>query len=402
MRVLFADALADRARVRLASQGFEVQVDASLSGASLAAAVAEHRPEVLVVRSTKVAADVLAAGSLSLVVRAGAGVNTIDLAAASARGVFVANCPGKNADAVAELAMGLIIAVDRQIADAAADLRAGQWDKKRYSKARGLAGRTLGILGLGRIGLALAQRAAAFGMPVVAWSRSLDEETAAALGITCAPTPEALAACSDVLSVHLAASPSTAGFVGSSVFDALKHGAIFINTSRSEVVDEQALIEAMDEKSIRAGLDVFSSEPSAKSGPFEHALASHASVTGTHHIGASTLQAQEAVADEACRVVEQYRITGRPPNCVNLSTSTSTHGLVVRHLDRVGVLASVLTVLRGDQRNVGEMENTVFVGGGAASARIGLDGVPTAETLAAIEALPEVLYVSLVSLEGGV
>jgi D-3-phosphoglycerate dehydrogenase len=334
------------------------------------------------------------------VVRAGAGFNTIDIDAASGRGVFVANCPGRNADAVAELTLGLILAADRHIADCVADLRAGRWNKGAYSKAGGLKGRTLGILGMGMIGREVARRARAFGMEVVAWSRSLDDEKAEAWAVERALRPEDVAERADVVSVHLAASQQTRGLVGRSIFDAMKHGALFVNTSRADVVDEDALLAALDSKGLRAALDVFSGEPSGKSADFEHPLAAHPSVIGTHHIGASTAQAQESVADEACRIIEVFRETGRAPNCVNLSRrSASTHALVVRHLDRVGVLAQVLAILRADQRNVGEMENTVFVGGGAASARIGLNGAVSADAIARIEAIEEVLHTSCVELQ---
>ena len=191
MRVLFADKLPDQARTRLAAAGFEVSAEPTLSGEALTGRLAELEPDVLVVRSTKVtAADVAAATSLSLVVRAGAGVNTIDLDACSGAGVFVANCPGKNAVAVAELTFGLLLAIDRHIVDGAADLRAGRWNKKAYSKAAGLKGRVLGLLGFGGIGRAVARRAQAFGMPVVAWSRSLTDEAAAEAGVQRAASPD--------------------------------------------------------------------------------------------------------------------------------------------------------------------------------------------------------------------
>ena len=138
---------------------------------------------MLVVRSTKVTAAALHSGALKLVVRAGAGYNTIDVAAASRRGIYVSNCPGKNSMAVAELAFGLILALDRRIADNVAALRQGQWNKKEFSKARGLFGRTLGLIGLGQIGREMVPRARAFGLRVVAWSRSLTPESARALGV---------------------------------------------------------------------------------------------------------------------------------------------------------------------------------------------------------------------------
>ncbi|MFT4624587.1 MAG: D-3-phosphoglycerate dehydrogenase [Myxococcota bacterium] len=400
MRVLFADKLADHARTALASAGLEVRADPSLTGETLESALSEYDPDVLVVRSTKVGRSHIDSGkALSLVVRAGAGVNTIDLGACAEAGVFVANCPGRNAVAVAELTLALVLAIDRQIADNVKDLRAGRWDKQRYSKAGGLNGRTLGLIGLGNIGKAVAQRAQAFGMQVLAWSRSLDSETADALGVKRYDTPEDVARRADVVSVHLALTPETRGLIGRSVFNELRHGAMFINTSRAEVVDEGALLHALDHKEIRAGLDVFSNEPSAKTGTFMHPLAQHASVTGTHHIGASTEEAQISVADAVVEIVRAFHDQGRVLNCVNLADkSAATHCIVVRHRDRVGVLASVLAVLRAGGINVQEMDNTLFAGGLAASARIRVVGEPSDDLCDEIVALDHVLHASAVAL----
>jgi D-3-phosphoglycerate dehydrogenase / 2-oxoglutarate reductase len=398
MRILLADKLPDHARVRLASLGHEVRSEPGLSADSLVVALDTFDPDVLIVRSTKVnAAHLAAARSLSLVIRAGAGVNTIDVGTASARGVYVTNCPGKNAVAVAELTLGLILALDRHLPDGVADLRAGRWNKGRYSKANGLRGRTLGVLGTGMIGQEVARLGQAFGMEVLAWSRSLDDETAAALGVRRYDRPEDVALRSNVLSVHLALTPETRGFVGESIFSVMKPGALFINTCRAEVVDEAALLRALDTPGIRAGLDVFSGEPAGNDGAFEHPLARHPSVYGAHHIGASTNQAQDAVADEACRIVETFAATGRAPNCVNLTQpSRSDHTLVVRHLDRVGVLAAVLERLRADDVSIGEMENMIFDGEQAAVARIRLRGRPSEPTLDALGQHPHILSLTCV------
>lgn len=396
MRVLFADKLPDQARTRLAATGFEVIAEPSLAGDALTRRLADVGPDVLVVRSTKVTEDHIgAAPTLSLVVRAGAGVNMIDLDACSAAGVFVANCPGKNAVAVAELAFGLLLAIDRHIVDGASDLRAGRWNKKAYSQAEGLKGRVLGLVGFGGIGQAVARRARAFGMPVVAWSRSLTDEAAAAAGVTRGASPEEVARQCDILSVHLALTPETRGLVGESVFSSLRYGSIVLNTSRAEVLDEGALLSALDERELRAGLDVFSGEPSAKEGPFEHALAAHPRVVGSHHIGASTTQAQQSVADEACRIIEGFRDEGRVSNCVNMSVrSSADHRVVVRHRDRVGVLASLLALLREDDMNVQEMENLVFPGG-AAIARIQVTGQPSPDLGQRLSAAENVLHASI-------
>ncbi|HHO52843.1 MAG TPA: ACT domain-containing protein [Deltaproteobacteria bacterium] len=398
MRVLIADKLHDAARTRLAASGFEVRAEPGLSGEALVARLAELDPEILVVRSTAVTeAHTLAGPRLSLIVRGGAGVNTIDVAACSRRGIFVANCPGKNAVAVAELTLALALALDRSIPDNVSDLRAGRWDKARYAKGRGLSGRTLGILGVGAIGEAVAERAAAFGMTVVGWSRSLTDAGAARIGIVRLDTPQAVARRADVLSIHLALTPETRGLIGESIFSAMAPGSLFLNTSRAEVVDEGALQRAL-ERGIRAGLDVFSGEPTDKTAPFSHPLASHPSVYGTHHIGASTEQAQLAVGDEICRIAETFRDEGRVINGINrVITSSASHRLVVRHLDQVGVLARILEPLSEAGINVQEMENIVFPAG-AAIARIQISSEPSPQLLEALQALSAVLNVSVVTL----
>lgn len=387
MKILIADKLPDHARTRLAAGGCTVRIEA-LSPEVLA----EFAPDVLIVRSTKVKAEHLAAApTLSLIVRAGAGVDNIDLAACSQRGIYVSNCPGRNSVAVAELALGLILALDRRIPEGVADLRAGKWNKKKYSVARGLKGRTLGVIGTGGIGSELIVRAQACGMDIVAWSRSLTEERAAELGVHRATTPEEVARSADIVSVHLALTAETRGFVGESVFREMKHGAMFVNTARAEVVDEAALLSAIEKRGLRAGLDVFAGEPTGGEAEYVGVLASHPSVYGTHHIGASTDQAQDAVADEACRIVLAYRTTGSVPNCVNIAKkSIADHTLVVRHKDVVGVLAAILGVLREDGINVQEMENVVFAGAAAACARIQIHGAPSDAALARMRAHEDV------------
>lgn len=400
MRVLIADKLPDSARTHLQAAGLQVHSDPSLNGETLAAALREVDPDVLVVRSTKVqAAHFAAARSLQLVVRAGAGVNTIDLDAASSRAVYVANCPGMNADAVAELTFGHILNADRRIADNVRDLRGGEWKKKVYSKAAGLKGRTLGVIGCGDIGRAVIARAHGFEMPVVAWSRSLDERTAKRLGITRADSAIAVAQQADVLTVHLAMTPATRGFVGEAIFEALRPGAIFVNTSRGEVVDEPALMRAVRERGLRVGLDVLWDEP-ASDGGFSPALAQLDGVYITHHIGASTSQAQEAVAADACRIVLEWAATGSAPNCVNMAQKTpATHLLVVRHADEVGVLAGLLDLLREAGINVQQMQNIIFSGDhGAACARIQVEGVPGAPLLEACAAMSTIFDVKVVEL----
>jgi D-3-phosphoglycerate dehydrogenase len=409
MRVLIADKFEQSGLDGLKAAGCDVVYQPDLKDDALASAIKETAADVLVVRSTSVNAAMLEAGALSLVVRAGAGYNTIDVATASRRGIYVSNCPGKNSIAVAELAMALILALDRRVPDNVIELRAGKWNKKEYSKARGLFGRTIGLLGYGNIGQETARRAHAFGLRVVVWSRRFaraDQATAAALAreagvpIELAATPQELAERSDILSIHLALNADTKGLVNASVLDRLKPGSFVINTARAEVMDYAALAMAVGEKKLLVGLDVFAGEPTTATGEFKDALLSLPGVYGTHHIGASTDQAQEAIAAETVRIVAAYKDTGKVPNVVNLAKKTpATHMLVVRHRDRPGVLAHVFEHLRAGDINVQETENIIFEGAQAAVARINLDGVPSDALLKRIkEENAEILDLHLVSI----
>ncbi len=382
MKILIADKFEQSGRDGLNALGCEISFQPDLKDDALVEAIAKAQPDVLVVRGTKVTEPMLAAGPLKLVVRAGAGYNTIDVAAASRRGIYVANCPGKNSIAVAELAFALILALDRRVADNVIALRAGEWNKKEFSKARGLFGRTLGLVGLGKIGQEMIPRAKAFGLPIVAWSRSLTPEKAERLGVERADSPLDVARAADIVSVHVALKPDTKQMINSEFFAAMKDGAYFINTSRGDVVDQNALIKAIHSKGIRAGLDVFAIEPTSAVAEFADPIANETRVYGTHHIGASTDQAQEAIAAETVRIIKIFKETGQVPNVVNLAAHTpATHRLVVRHLDRPGVLAQVLDAIKAESINVQEMENIVFDGAEAAVARINLDKAPSTSTL---------------------
>ena len=394
MKVLVADKFEKSGIEGLKAAGCEVIYEPDLKDDALTGAIRSTAADVLVVRGTKVTAPMLDAGRLSLIVRAGAGYNTIDVAGASKRGIYVSNCPGKNAIAVAELAFALILSLDRRVPDNVAELRAGKWNKKEYSKAQGLYGKTIGLLGIGSIAQEMIRRAAGFGLDIVIWSRRFDGEQrpmsdheareldveAASRQVTIefAPTPAEVASRADILSVHLALGPETRGLVSADLLQRLKPGAIFINTARGEVVDHEALAAAVKGKGIRVGLDVFANEPASATADFSDALVSLPGVYGTHHIGASTDQAQEAIAAETVRIISSYKQTGKVPNVVNLAKRTpATHMLVVRHRDRPGVLAHVFDHLRENTLNVQETENIVFEGAEAAVARINLDGAPS-------------------------
>jgi len=404
MKVLIADKFDQAGIDELDALGFLVVADATLGPDTLPGAIAQHTPDVLVVRSTKVPAQVFEKpGDLALIVRAGAGVDNIDVEAASAKGISVANCPGKNSIAVAELTWGLILACDRRIPDQAAELREGKWSKKEYSKARGLFGRTLGVIGAGQIAREVIRRAHAFGIPVVCWSRSLDDRTARELGVTRAPDAVSVAKASDVVTIHVAATPQTRHLVNKEFCDALQPGAFLINTTRGSVVDEAALLEAVRSKGVRAGLDVYENEPGSGSAEdsFQSELASAPGVYGTHHIGASTDQSQKAIADEAVRIVRSFRETGEIPNVVNICSKTvATNLLVVRHLNRPGVLAHVVGAIGRAGINIEDMENVIYDGEEAACARISLAGEPGRDVMDEINrGSPHVLSVDLATID---
>jgi D-3-phosphoglycerate dehydrogenase len=393
MKVLIADTFEASGLEGLKAAGCDVIHAPGASGDDLVRLLQSSAAEVLVVRSTRVTEAMLTAGTLSLVVRAGAGVNTIDVAAAARSGIYVANCPGKNAIAVAELAFGLLLALDRRIPDNVAALRAGHWNKAEFSQARGLFGRTLGLIGFGGVAQEVARRARAFGMDVVVWSRRFQREGSNALtalprdlDVTVLQSPGEVAERSDALSLHLALTDETRNFVGAGLLARLKPGTLFVNTARAELVDDGALAEAVRTQGLRVATDVFRGEPAAGSAEFSPDVASVTDLYGTHHIGASTEQAQEAIAAETVRIIRSYKEMGTVPNAVNLAARTpATHRLVVRHRDRPGVLAHIFDQLRRRNLNVQETENVVFAGAESAVARINVDGQPDTELLRAIE-----------------
>ena len=403
MKVLIADKFEKVGIDGLKELGCTVISEPDIKADALPDLIRRVDPNILIVRSKKVNVDALRAGTaLTLVIRAGAGIDTIDVAAASELGVFVSNCPGKNSIAVAELVMGLLLSCDRRIPDQVADLRHGKWNKAEYSRARGLHGRTLGIVGLGQIGREVAQRARAFGMRVVAWSRNLTHEEADRLDLVYALTPLEVARLADAVTVNVAATPETKHLVNAEFLAAMKPGSYLINTARGSVVDEAALQQAVRERGIRAGLDVFQNEPGASTGEFASAIAQSPGVYGTHHVGASTDQAQVAIAHEVIRIVQSFRATGEVPNVVNrLARSSATHVLTIRHRNRPGVLAHVFGVLAGAEINVEEVENIIYHGAQATLARIHLDGQPESSALTRIrEGNPDIISAELSAING--
>lgn len=397
MNILIADKYPEAHLERFKQLGCTVTYDPTVKADELPSRIAGHK--VLIVRSKKVTAEALkAADQLALVLRAGAGVNTIDVQTASSLGIFVTNCPGKNSIAVAELVFALLLGVDRRIAENTAALRAHQWNKKEFSKADGIFGKTLGVIGVGSIGREVITRAQAFGLNVIAWSRSLTEAKAEALGVEYFSDIDDVFRRADIVSIHTALKPETRKLVNADRLALMKPNAILINTARGEVVDQAALTEALQAKKIRAGLDVFDPEPADATAEFSDPILDAPNLCGTHHIGASTEQAQDAIAEEAFRVVAAFVNTGEILNCVNLAKRTPAKcQLVVRHYDRVGVLAFVLEQIRARGINVEEVQNIIFDGAAAASCRIQLMEEPTAEVVASIKTgNPDIISVDVI------
>lgn len=383
MNVTIADKLPEEAIQELNKLGVNVENEPKLTADDLGNGI---KSDVLIVRSTVVNESCIKnSPDLMLIIRAGAGVNNIDMQAASQYGIYVANCPGKNAIAVAELTMALILSLDRHIPENVNDFHNGKWNKAAYSKADGLFGKVLGVVGTGQIGKAVIKRAKAFGMPVIAWSRSLTHEQADKMGVTYAKSIEQLASACDVLSVHLALKPQTKGIISKEILSALKDGAWFINTSRDAIVDEDALYEEVKSGRLKAGIDVFNDEPEYKEGEVKSRFQGLKGVHVTHHIGASTEQAQMAVASDAVDIVRGYMNSGKVRNWLNRCEQTEAPWqLVVRHYDKPGVIANVMNELKESDINAQELENVIFEGKVTACCTIQVDAKPDDKTLSTI------------------
>ncbi len=398
MRLLIADKLHPRAIEELRTLPVDVLYEPELTKETLD----KHMSGVgiLIVRSTEVTAEAIeAAKQLNLIVRAGAAFGSIDVRAASRKGIFVANCPGKNASAVAELVYGLVIALDRRIPDAVSKLRAGGWERAEFSKAEGLWGKTLGIAGFGAIGREVAARAKAFGLNPVAWSRSLSPAKAAEAGVGFAASLDELATRSNILTMHLPLTDRTKQIVSKRVLSQLPPRAMFINTARADLVDTEALIEAIEKDKLRVAVDVYSDEPKGTSIYENRVIHAKGLVYGTPHIAAATDQAQLSVATEAVRVIRSFLLEGTVPNVVNVSSAPSGRfQMVLRMADKVGTFANVLAVLKRHSINVEEVHNTTFEHSGAACAKLRMVTRPSEACVTEIRAFEEVLHVDVITL----
>ncbi len=384
MRILVVDKFEAWGIDQLKALATEVRNEPGLKGEPLKQLVASYDPQLIVVRSTKITADIINAGThMRGIIRAGSGYDNIDLAAASAHGVMVSNCPGMNACAVGELAMGLIIALDRRIPDNVTDFRNRRWKKKEFSKtARGLNGRTIGIIGAGKIGTLVARAAMGFGMRVLYYNLGRSQRLMDYPQCRRTEIDELLRE-SDFVTIHVPGDDSTHHLVDEARLAMMKKEAVLVNTSRAGVVDEAALARALREGRLRgAALDVFPGEPAADAETVESPLAEVPNLYVTHHIGASTEEAQMAVATETVRLVREFKTTGKLPNCVNMQTDPRHECLlVVRMRNRPGTLAYIFNVIGDADINAEEMDHVIYDGGNAAAAHIRIDKHPADATL---------------------
>lgn len=307
MKILVSDKLADEGVAILkAEPGVEVDMKVGIKPEELKAIIGQY--DGICIRSeTKLTADVLAnPGKLRAIARAGVGVDNVDLPTATRHGIVVMNAPDGNTLSTCELTMALILAVSRNIAPACASLKAGKWDKKSFMGYL-LAGKTIGIVGLGRIGRAVAKRCLAFDMKVIGY----DPFVAGAAGdlakqIRLVTNIEELLKESNYLTVHTPMTDETRGIVGAKELALMPKGAFVINAARGGIIDEKALIEALNSGHIAgAGIDVYTKEP-----PEDRTLAEHPKVTSLPHLGASSYEAQRNVSIDACHNIMDY-LTGR-------------------------------------------------------------------------------------------
>ena len=300
MKVLACDGIDPRAIQSIRDAGHDVIEAKGLAAPDLI--IALKGVHGLLVRSaTKVTAEVLTnAADLRVVVRAGTGLDNVDRAAAEARGIAVRNTPNANSVSVAEITFGMLLALERHLAPAAADLKAGRWEKTKYS-GREVSGRTIGIIGFGRIGREVALRARAFGMDVIAFDPLVKVAPAGFDWVRIADRDTVLSQC-DVLTLHVPLTDDTRHSIGARELGLLRQDAVLVNASRGGVVDETALHAALTSGGLRAAaVDVFEKEPASA----DHPLLALPNVLALPHLGASTREAQQrAGLDAAAALLE--------------------------------------------------------------------------------------------------
>ncbi len=395
MRILVACELPDFAINELRSLGSDFAYEPRLRPDALAGAIPDVA--ILIVGALRVAPEVIQRGkALQMIVHAGSGAPNIALDEASAQGIFVMHCPGRDAAALAELAFGLIVALDRRVVEHTITLREGRWNRAELLDARGLAGRSLGVLGWCAAGAEVARRARAFGMHVAAWSPTMTPEQLEAHGVECCAWPRELARRCDIVTVHAPRALDRQVVVDEEFLENMRAGAYLIHLGHPGALDEAAVARAVQQRQLRVALDVYVSEPAGDVGKFRSPLLQLPGVIGTQHVGGVTEQVRDSVAAEVVRIVRTFLVSGELLNCLNIAErSPATWQLVLRVRDQVGVMAAILEAVRADGINAEEISSRVFTGAKAAWCTIALDERPSNEALDAIRALPDVLHLEL-------
>lgn len=396
MKILVACRLPDAALEDLKSLGAPVIYEPELAGDALADQLGDVA--ILVVGRQRVSREIIAAGKqLQLIVRDGTGTLNIALEDASAEGIFVSHCEFREAAAIAEMTIGLLVAIDRQLLDqtsqSAGDALARRADDIH---ALGLVGRTLGILNYGPVGREVAARARGFGMNVLACVGAQRDPALHEWGIEFVQSPRELARRSDAVSVYVPLEDATERFINAEFVANMKARSLLVHIGHPNGIEESALYEAVKEGRVRAALDLYSSEAPGEVVRHRSKLLGLPGAVVTHRLADATERAREVIAAEVARIVRQFLVAGEVLNCVNLAErSDATWQLLLRLKDVVGVMASVMDEIRADGVNAQEITSRVFQGGRAAWVSIALSERPSNEALTALRALRGVLHVDL-------
>lgn len=351
---------------------------------------------IVVVSRTRLPADLIhQAKALQLIVRAGDGPGNVAVDEASQQGVFVTHCPNKRAAAAAELAFGFIIALDRDIVDQTILLREARPTKGAPALARGLAGRNIGILGFGAVGMAIAERAIAFGMTVHAWSSSFTGDQSARTDVQWCHWPRELARRCEIVVVAPSEGGATPVLVDDEFVQNLPAGATLVHVGDPGAMDEAAVGRGIQTKQLRVALDTHGGD-GAETGRSRSKLLELPGVIATPRVAGVTAQARDAIAAEVVHVIQSFLVSGEVLNCLNLAErSPAKWQLVLRVRDQVGVMASILEAVRADGINAEEISSRVFTGAKAAWCTIALNERPSAEALDNIRSLQDVLHLEL-------
>lgn len=395
MKILITCRLPEFAVETLRSIHSAVEYRPDMTAEALAAAISGVG--ILIVDSIRVAPDVILRGrELEMIIRAGWGSGNVAIDEASAQGVFVTHCPEKDASSIAEHVLGLLLALDRRTVEQTASLRSGKWTRSEFLDARGLSGRTLGIIGQGRTAVELARRATAFNMKVLLWRAqpTIDQEQPGSIEFC--DWPREVARRSDMVAILGAVTPDGVASIDADFFQNLAPGAYVVFAGKSHAMDESALAAAIQSRRLRVALDVHASEPAGDSSRFRSQIMQIPGVIGTHHMAGISAHATDSIASEIVRIVRTFLVSGEVLNCINLcERSPATWQLLLRVKDQVGVLASILDAIRADGINAEEITVRVFTGAKAAWISIALDERPSTEALDAIRSIRDVIHLEL-------